>query len=174
MIATIHHLLTTLHVQLWRLLGLTIGKNGRIGFGTYFTNPRQIKIGRNALISIRSAFDSNSTIAIGDNFQLNRNCWLAAHAPITIGNDVQIGPNCVITSYEHVFNNRHQTIFSQGKKGAPINIENDVWLGANVVVTAGVTIAQGSVIGAGSIVTKNTRPYSINAGVPCKLIKYRH
>ena len=55
----------------------------------------------------------------------------------------------------------------------PITIGNDVWIGANSVIIAGVKIADGSVIGAGSVVTKNITKNSIVGGVPAKLIKYR-
>ena len=52
-------------------------------------------------------------------------------------------------------------------------IEDDVWLGANVCVNKGVTIRQGSVVGANAVVTKDTEPYSINVGVPAKKIAER-
>lgn len=57
-------------------------------------------------------------------------------------------------------------------KGSII-IEEDVWVGSNSVILSGVTIGRGSVIGAGSVVTKNVEPYSIVAGNPAKLIKRR-
>lgn len=50
-------------------------------------------------------------------------------------------------------------------------IGNDVWLGANVVVTGGVTIGDGCVIGAGSVVTRDIPPFSLAAGVPCRVIR---
>jgi acetyltransferase-like isoleucine patch superfamily enzyme len=55
----------------------------------------------------------------------------------------------------------------------PIIIKDDVWLGVNALILSGVTIAQGSVIAAGSVVVKNTEPYGIYGGNPAKLIKYR-
>lgn len=56
---------------------------------------------------------------------------------------------------------------------APIHIEDDVWIGAGVKVLKGVTIGKGSVIGAGAVVTKDIPPYSIAAGVPCRVIGKR-
>lgn len=50
-------------------------------------------------------------------------------------------------------------------------IENDVWCGANVTILKGVTIGRGSIIAAGSVVTKDVPPYSIAGGLPCKVIK---
>ena len=56
---------------------------------------------------------------------------------------------------------------------APITIENDVWIGAKVTVLGGVTIGNGSIVAAGSVVTKDVKPYSIVGGVPAKMIRYR-
>ena len=53
----------------------------------------------------------------------------------------------------------------------PVTIENDCWLAANVVVCGGVTIGEGSVIGAGSVVTKNIPPHSLAVGNPCRVIR---
>lgn len=52
-------------------------------------------------------------------------------------------------------------------------IGNDVWIGCNVTILAGVKIGNGSIIGAGAVVTHDVEPYSIVAGVPAKLIRYR-
>lgn len=54
-----------------------------------------------------------------------------------------------------------------------INVGSDVWIGQNSVILSGVSIGQGAVIGAGSIVTKDIEPYAIAVGVPAKVIKYR-
>lgn len=55
----------------------------------------------------------------------------------------------------------------------PIIIEDDVWIGANAIILSGVTIGEGAIIGAGSVVTKNVEPYTIFAGNPAKKIKMR-
>ena len=53
-------------------------------------------------------------------------------------------------------------------------IGNDVWIGINAIIKAGITIGNGAVIGAGSVVTKNVPPYAIVAGNPAKIIRYRY
>ena len=53
----------------------------------------------------------------------------------------------------------------------PITIENNVWVGGSVVICPGVTIGARSVIGAGSVVTKNVPPDTVAAGNPCRVIK---
>ena len=59
--------------------------------------------------------------------------------------------------------------FSKGN----IIVEDDVWIGSNCVILSGVKIGKGSIVGAGSVVTKDVEPYSIVGGSPAKLIKYR-
>lgn len=57
------------------------------------------------------------------------------------------------------------------KRNATIVVEKEAWLGANCVILPGVTIKEGCIIGAGAVVTKDTSPYSIYAGVPAKKIR---
>jgi acetyltransferase-like isoleucine patch superfamily enzyme len=93
---------------------------------------------------------------------------------VIIGNDVMIAPHCVIASGNHRFDNIDTTMKNAGgiSKG-PIIIEDDVWIGANCTITSGVIIRKGSIVGANSVVTKNTEPNSINCGVPAKFIRNR-
>jgi acetyltransferase-like isoleucine patch superfamily enzyme len=61
----------------------------------------------------------------------------------------------------------------QPHKYEKIRIEDDVWIGANVTILKGVNIAEGAVVGAGAVVTKNVPSYSIVAGVPAKIVGSR-
>jgi acetyltransferase-like isoleucine patch superfamily enzyme len=72
-----------------------------------------------------------------------------------------------------VFDEVDKTIKEQGVKKEFITIEDDCWIAANSVILAGVTIGKGSVVAAGSIVTKDIPPYSVVAGVPARVIKSR-
>jgi len=67
-----------------------------------------------------------------------------------------------------IFDKREEAISKGG-----IVVEDDVWIGANTLILSGVRISRGTVIAAGSVVTKDTEPYSIVGGVPAKHIKYR-
>jgi acetyltransferase-like isoleucine patch superfamily enzyme len=62
---------------------------------------------------------------------------------------------------------------TQPYKRRPIIIEDDVWIGACAIILKGVTIGEGAIVAAGSVVTKNVEPYSLVGGNPAKLIKYR-
>lgn len=102
---------------------------------------------------------------------------------IEIGSFTSIAAGVVIQEHNHeykratsyyILNNLFKDensieIFSKGK----IIIEEDVWIGSNSVVLSGVKIGRGSIIGAGSVVTKDIEPYSIALGNPAKVIKKR-
>lgn len=113
--------------------------------------------------------DYGFNISIGNNFYTNHNCTILDAAKVTIGNNVYIGPNCVITTAGHALDAKKR---AQGLEFAyPIVIEDDVWLGANVIVMPGITIGSGSVIGAGSVVTKDIPKNVIAYGNPCRVSK---
>jgi virginiamycin A acetyltransferase len=79
-----------------------------------------------------------------------------------------------ITYDRNVFQLRKRPYFVSDIPGpAPITIENDVWIGENVKIKPGVTIANGAIIAANALVTKDVPPYAIVGGIPAKLIRYR-
>ena len=97
---------------------------------------------------------------------------------VHIGDNVMIGPNVTIATPMHPmlpeernFRLRKDGTLYNLEYAKPVTIENDCWLAANVVVCGGVTIGEGSVIGAGSVVTKNIPPHSLAVGNPCKVIR---
>ena len=88
---------------------------------------------------------------------------------VTIGKNVLIGPNCGIYAATHPTDKKLRLDKLEFAK--PITVCDNVWIGGSVVILAGVTIGQNSVIGAGSVVTKDIPPDSIAVGNPCKVIK---
>lgn len=112
-------------------------------------------------------------IKIGYNLFLNRNVNIVARDEIIIGDNVIIGPNTIINSGSHKYESRNVLIRDQGHKKAPITIGNDVFIGGNVVILPGVSIGDGAIVGAGSVVTKSVAPYTVVGGTPAVLIKRR-
>lgn len=108
---------------------------------------------------------------IGSNVSINRNTVI--RGKVHIGKDCSIAPNCMIVGANHCFDKIDVNIKQQGGSYKGIVIQPNVWIGANTVVLDGVTIGTGSVIGAGSVVTKSIPPYSIAVGNPCRVIKTR-
>lgn len=104
-------------------------------------------------------------VSIGNSFYANFNLTLVDDCEIKIGNNVMFGPNVTLDCATHPISPRLR------EKGAqfnlPIIIEDNVFLGANVVVMPGVTIHKNSVVGAGSVVTKDIPENVVAFGVPC-------
>ena len=130
-------------------------------------------------------------IKIGDRVMINDGTTLYSINGISIGNDVMISWGCTI-----IDNNSHSIISSERLKdlvnarkeyengtigdntdwsvvnNAPIVIKDKVWIGFNSIIMKGVTIGEGAVVGAGSVVTKNVPDYAVVGGNPARIIKY--
>ena len=97
---------------------------------------------------------------------------------IHIGDNVMIGPNVTLATPMHPLlpeernvRKREDGSFYNLEYAKPITIKDNCWLASNVVVCGGVTIGEGCVIGAGSVVTRDIPPYSLAAGNPCRVIR---
>ncbi len=112
-------------------------------------------------------------IEAGRNLNINRGVHIYGRGGVKFGDYVLIGPNVVIASSQHRYDIKGVPIMFQGHELEPVVIGNDVWIGANAVILPGVTVGDGTIIGAGAIVTDDTDPYSIVGGVPAQKIGER-
>jgi len=112
-------------------------------------------------------------LELGDDVDLAKDVLLTTGGGITIGDRVLIGYRTQILSTNHVVPDSKECIFDSGHDKKTIIIEKDVWIGANCIITSGVTIGEGAVIAAGSVVTKDLNAFGIYGGVPAKLIRKR-
>ena len=127
-------------------------------------NSKNLYINKNAEIS--------RFVTIGNNSGIGSNSIIGRFT--TIGDDVMMGPDCIIYTRNHNFDRIDIPMNKQGMQDfKPVVIGNDVWIGARVTILPGVHIGDGSIIGAGAIVTKDVPQYSIVGGNPAKIIKYR-
>ena len=111
-------------------------------------------------------------LRIGDNSGVGVNALISSH--VTIGRDVMMGPDCMLFTANHGMDDLSIPMWRQeSSEPKPIVIGDDVWIGARTIILGGVHVGNGSVIGAGSVVTKDVEPYSIVAGNPAKLIRKR-
>lgn len=123
-------------------------------------------------VSITSPFycDLGYNIEIGDHFFANHNLTILDGAKVKIGNNVFIAPNCCLSTAEHPLD------YEQRNAGIeyalPIEIEDNVWIGANVTILSQVKIGKNTVIGAGSVVTKDIPENVIAVGNPCKILRH--
>jgi maltose O-acetyltransferase len=112
-------------------------------------------------------------LQIGDDVFVNRGVCIDAPAPVRIGDACLLGPYCIVNSGNHAYDDPSRPIREQGHRRAPIDIGRDVWLGAHVVVLAGVTIGDGAIVAAGSVVTRDVPPMAVVAGAPAQPIGAR-
>ena len=113
--------------------------------------------------------DYGSNIRIGDRTFLNYDVLILDGAPVTIGNDVLIGPRvCIYTAAHPIDPDVRSTELLQA---APVRICDKVWIGGSAVINPGVTVGEGSIVGSGSVVTRDVPPYVVAAGNPCRVIR---
>jgi len=113
--------------------------------------------------------DYGYNIEIGENFYSNYNLIIIDCAKVIIGDNVLIGPNVGIYTAGHPV---HYEMRNQEYEYAfPIKIGDNVWIGGNVVINPGVSIGDNSVIGSGSVVTKDIPDNVIAVGNPCKVLR---
>lgn len=106
---------------------------------------------------------------LGDNVFLNVNCKLMDSGKITIGNNVFIAPNVCLITEEHSMNVKERV---QGLEYThPVTIGDNVWISTGALILPGVTIGENSVIGAGSVVTKDIPANCLAVGNPCHVIR---
>lgn len=137
------------------------------------------KCGKNVVINEGSSF-TYKNIEIGNNVFIGSNAmFMCTRAKILLGNNIMFGPHVFIITGGHRSDLVGRVMISvknnekRAEDDKDVIIEDDVWIGANTIILKGVKIGEGSIIGAGSLVTKDVIPYSIVGGVPAKLLKMR-
>lgn len=172
-------------------------------FYSLYLKSSKVRISSSILLNLRTKFEGNNVIhpncnilnsTIGFGSYLGANCDLPN---IEIGRFCSIAANVKVLPYTHPvksfvsshpsfystlkqadftyvkFQKFEETLFFNKSKNVFARIGNDVWIGENVIIKGGLEIGDGAIIAAGSIVTKNVEPYSVVAGVPAKVIRYR-
>jgi len=134
----------------------------------YLQNILRIKIGIGTAIHM-GCFITGNKIIIGERTVINRKVFLDGRFGLDIGSDVSISPNCCLLSLGHDPNS--ETFESLPGK---IQLGSRCWLGFGAMILPGITLGEGCVVGAGSIVTKSFTSFQIIAGNPAKLIGNRN
>lgn len=138
-----------------------------------FGNNCKIHIGKHCILTNTTLWieDDMGSIVIGE----YSNSY-GAHISATEGETILIGNDCMFSHGIDIRNGDSHPIFDNTtgniiNKAAPVKIGNHVWIGADVKVLKGITIADNSVIGTGSIVTSNVEANSIYVGIPAKKVR---
>ena len=123
-------------------------------------------------VNIEHGATFSKKTVIGNNSGIGVNCKLQGE--VIIGDNVMMGQDVLIFTSNHSFERTDIPMEEQGyQREKPVVIGNDVWIGARVIVLPGVTIGDGCIIGAGSVVTKDAPPYTIIGGNPARVLKER-
>ncbi|HEY0186966.1 MAG TPA: sugar O-acetyltransferase [Cellulomonas sp.] len=114
-----------------------------------------------------AAYGAN--VHLGDDFFGNVNLTCVDDVDIRIGDGVMIAPTVTLTTTGHPVHPDRRVDLARFSE--PIVIEDKVWIGSNVTVLPGVRIGYGSVIGAGSVVSRDVPPMVVAVGVPCRVLR---
>jgi acetyltransferase-like isoleucine patch superfamily enzyme len=149
-----------------------IGENVIFERGVLVFHPENICIGNNVYIghnTILKGYHVN-TLVIGDHTWIGQNCFLHGGGGIEIGKAVGLGPGVMIISSTHILEKISIPVLHSDLNFRKVVIEDGCDIGIGAIVLPGVRIGEGTVVGAGAVVTKNVGPYLIIAGVPARVL----
>lgn len=126
-------------------------------------------VGKNVFIEPDFICEMGNNITIGDDVFINFGCIIFDMGEVVIGNNVMFGPRVGIYTTNHAFDPDERVRNVVVSK--PVRIGDRVWIAADVKIVQGVTIGENSVIGAGSVVTRDIPAGVVAAGNPCRVIR---
>jgi len=144
-----------LSIFLWKLILGKTGKSIFIDSGVFFRYPTRVFLGNN--------------VSINNNVEFYPS-WFDKKATITLGNNIRVGPGVRFFAAGHDISDLNLEF---NASASPIIIMDNCWVGGGAIILKGVTINEGAIIAAGSVVNKDVPSYSVVGGVPAKFIKKR-
>jgi acetyltransferase-like isoleucine patch superfamily enzyme len=165
---------------------IVIGSGTRLSSASLSAREPQgcsLSIGADSNIEGSIVFErAGARISIGDRTHVGGSTLLAAASSVDIGDDVLIAFNALImdhNSHSLRFSDRQHDVrdWIRGTKDwstvamAPVKISNKAWIGVRAIVLKGVSIGEGAIVGAGSVVTKDVPPWTIVGGNPARVIR---
>lgn len=155
-----------------------------IGKGSYIDKTvnvfgwSYVKIGENTLIgeqtwlNVNGRIKNHKHIEIGNHCYLGRRNLLVSSKKLIIGDYVMTSNDCKFLGSNHIYSNPLEPYIATGTMDDDtLKIGANVWVGAGAIVLGAVTVGHGSILGAGSVVTKDIPPFSVAVGNPCKVVK---
>lgn len=152
-------------------MDISVQCDGRI----YISGTKNVTIGKRSRLGRNTELRTveKGSIHLGNDTRINRGCTLVSYSQIFINDYVIIGEYVSIRDANHGMD-PDEPMRYQEHTSAPIHIGRDVWIGRASCILPGVTIGEGCVIGANSVVNTDIPAYSIATGVPAKVIKKRN
>ena len=137
-------------------------------------NQGQLLIGdrvrlASGISTLQISVGPHGTLRIGDRVLINHGCSIGATKLVSIGDRCNIGSQCILI--DNAFHEIDPERRDQQPDSAPVILEDNVWLAARVIVLPGVTIGKNTVVGAGSVVTRDLPPDVLAAGVPARVLR---
>ncbi len=169
--------------RLSRFSGVHIDKLSKVDFTKININKESVlKISKGTIVEAIIDFEREfGEISVGYNTYIGNSHLVCSHE-ISIGNNVLISWGCTIVDHDS-----HSVRFTERKNDvadwyvgrkdwtnvvrSPVHIKDKSWIGFNSIILKGVTIGEGAIVGAGSVVTKDVRPWTIVAGNPARIIR---
>jgi len=149
------------------------GTHVAMGARVRFFGPVRMFIGSHSALFDDVIISGVGEVHIGDRSTIGHNSVLVSRERIQIGNDCMLAAFCYVLDVDHEFANPDRAIAEQGLRVKPVIVGNDVWVGAGSFILRGVTIGDGAVVAANSVVTEDVPPYTVVAGSPARVIKQR-
>ncbi len=131
------------------------------------------ELGHDTVIQTGIHLTNPELISIGSHCNLARNVFITGGGDVRIGDWVGLGPDVKIWSVNHRFEDPECPWQLQGWEKKAVIIEDDVWVAASSFVMPGVTIGQGAIISACTVVSKSIPPYAVVAGNPGRIVGWR-
>ena len=142
---------------------------------THVQPRRKVTMGEGATLAPNVSLRNGERISIGARSKVGERAYVwagDASGRVIIGEDCRLGPEVFVTASDYGLA-PDETIAGQPRNERDVIIGNDVWLGARVFVAAGVSIGDGCVVSAGSVVSKSLPPGSVAVGIPARIVRRR-
>jgi acetyltransferase-like isoleucine patch superfamily enzyme len=165
-----------MRARLLALRGATVKEKVSIGPRCKTERPWCVSFGRRFVGEADVYFkvvDDNAKLDFGDFVFVGKGSEFDVIQSVSVGDHSVIAPGCFITDHNHGMSALARVDEQRGIT-KPVTIGSDVWLGAKVIVVAGVSIGDGAVVGASSVVTRDVPPMAVVAGAPARLLRYRN
>ena len=113
-------------------------------------------------------------IELGDRVGFNYGCFVNGYGGLTIGDDCIFGPYVMIHTANHELGDPHRPLAEQGwRDDGPLEIGSNAWIGMGTCILPGVTIGEGCIVGAGSVVAADLPPFTVAVGNPARVVRER-
>ena len=159
---------TVLTTLKFRYIFKCAANNAIVGFNSKIINFSRVSIGKGCFIQdhVYLRAGASGHVKLKENVAINSFAMIFGHGGVEIGAYSQIGPGVLITTTGHDFHNAMQTHYQ------PVRIGEWCWIGGKCTILPNVTIGNGAVVGAGSVVTKDIPDNCLAVGVPAKVIRH--